>query len=171
MSNSAPAPCPAIGIDLGTTYSCVAVHRQGRVEIIANELGERTTPSYVAFTDAGALVGQSAKNLMAERDQANIVFDAKRLIGRSFDDPSVQADARLWPFKLVRDVATGAPMIEVTWAGKTITRSPQQISSLVLGKMKTIAEEFLGTPVTRAVVTVPAYFNDAQRAATRYGHA
>ncbi len=163
---SSGAEAPAIGIDLGTTFSCVGVFRNNKVEIIANELGERTTPSYVAFTPEGALVGQSAKNLLAERAQQNIVFDAKRLIGRSFNDPIVQNDMKLWPFRVLPD-ETGAPVIEVTWHGETIRRSPQQISALVLGKMKTIAEEYLGAPVTRAVVTVPAYFNDSQRAATR----
>jgi L1 cell adhesion molecule like protein len=166
MSSADGSAVPAIGIDLGTTYSCVGVYRNNKVEIIANELGERTTPSYVAFTDDGALVGQSAKNLMAERDQSNIVFDAKRLIGRSFTDPTVQTDMRLWPFKVIQ-TESGAPMIEVTWQGTTMRRSPQQISSLVLGKMKQIAEDYLGATVTRAVVTVPAYFNDSQRAATR----
>ncbi len=154
----------AVGIDLGTTYSCVGVFRNQTVEIIASELGDRTTPSYVAFTDEGVLIGQSAKNQSAD-NPSNTVFDAKRLIGREFNDPIVQRDMKSWPFQVVE--VKGKPMIQVTFQGKTILQSPQQISSLVLGKMKKIAEEYLGAPVTQAVITVPAYFNDTQRQATK----
>lgn len=155
----------AVGIDLGTTYSCVAVYRNNGVEIIANELGERTTPSYVAFTPTERLVGQSAKN-QAAANYANTIFDAKRLIGRQFTDPIVQADMKLWPFRVVPD-QNGKPQVQVEYRGETHQFSPEQISANVLTYMKTVAENYLGQPVTQAVITVPAYFNDAQRAATK----
>ena len=154
----------AIGIDLGTTYSCVGVWQNGRVEIIANDQGNRTTPSYVAFTDDERLIGDSAKS-QASSNPSNTVFDAKRLIGRKFDDPVVQAEKKLWPFKVV-DVA-GKPKIEVAWKGEAHQFLPEEISAAVLQKMKTTAESYLGTPVKDAVVTVPAYFNDSQRQATK----
>ena len=155
----------AIGIDLGTTYSCVGVWQNDRVEIIANDQGNRTTPSYVAFTDTERLIGDAAKNQVAMNPQ-NTVFDAKRLIGRRFSDPSVQSDMRHWPFK----VASGPgdkPMIAVTYKGEEKRFSPEEISSMVLTKMKEIAEAYLGHAVKNAVVTVPAYFNDSQRQATK----
>jgi len=155
----------SVGIDLGTTYSCVGVWQHGRVEIIANEQGNRTTPSYVAFTDSERLVGDSAKN-QAAMNPINTVFDAKRLIGRKFSDPVVQADAKLWPFKLVRGEAD-KPMIEVDYKGERKQFSAEEISAMVLGKMKAVAESYLGSEVKNAVVTVPAYFNDAQRQATK----
>ncbi|KAG0174250.1 Heat shock protein sks2 [Apophysomyces sp. BC1034] len=154
----------AIGIDLGTTYSCVGVWESERVEIIANEQGNRTTPSYVAFADSERLIGDAAKN-QAAMNPKNTVFDAKRLIGRRADDPEVKADMKNWPFTIV-DKET-APFIQVEFEGETKTYSPQEISSMVLIKMKEIAEAKLGKKVTKAVVTVPAYFNDSQRQATK----
>jgi len=154
----------AVGIDLGTTYSCVGHWKDERVEIIANDQGNRTTPSYVAFTDSERLIGDGAKN-QAAMNPHNTVFDAKRLIGRKFADPSVQADARLWPFKVVDQ--SSKPAIQVEHKGETKTFQPEEISSMVLVKMKEIAEAYLGEDVPNAVVTVPAYFNDAQRQATK----
>jgi len=154
----------AVGIDLGTTYSCVGYWKDERVEIIANDQGNRTTPSYVAFTDAERLIGDAAKN-QAAMNPYNTVFDAKRLIGRKFSDASVQADAKLWPFKII-DKAT-KPVIQVDYKGETKTFMPEEISSMVLIKMKETAEAYLGSPVPNAVVTVPAYFNDSQRQATK----
>lgn len=154
----------AIGIDLGTTYSCVGVWQNGRVEIIANDQGNRTTPSYVAFTDDERLIGDAAKS-QASSNPSNTVFDAKRLIGRKYDDPVVQAEKKLWPFKVVE--AAGKPKIEVTWKGESQQFLPEEISAAVLQKMKATAEAYLGAPVKNAVVTVPAYFNDSQRQATK----
>jgi len=155
---------PAIGIDLGTTYSCVGVWQNDRVEIIANDQGNRVTPSYVAFTDSERLIGDAAKNQVAMNPE-NTVFDAKRLIGRKFNEPSVQADAKHWPFKIVPK--GDKPMIEVNWKGETKQFMPEEISAMVLTKMKETAEAFLGKTVKNAVVTVPAYFNDSQRQATK----
>nr|ADV58255.1 heat shock protein 70 [Plutella xylostella] len=155
---------PAVGIDLGTTYSCVGVWQHGNVEIIANDQGNRTTPSYVAFTDTERLIGDAAKNQVA-LNPSNTVFDAKRLIGRKFDDPKIQADMKHWPFKVVSDC--GKPKIQVEYKGETKRFAPEEISSMVLTKMKEIAEAYLGTSVRDAVVTVPAYFNDSQRQATK----
>lgn len=154
----------AIGIDLGTTYSCVGVWQNGRVEIIANDQGNRTTPSYVAFTDTERLVGDAAKNQVAMNPQ-NTVFDAKRLIGRSYNDDSVKKDSEHFPFKIVD--ANGKPKIQVEFKGETKTYYPEEISSMVLVKMKEIAESYLGETVKDAVITVPAYFNNAQREATK----
>ncbi len=156
---------PAIGIDLGTTYSCVAVWQNDRVEVIANDQGNRTTPSYVSFTDDERLIGDAAKALAAT-NPTNTVFDAKRLIGRRYDDPVIAADRKHWPFT-VRDNGQGKPIIAVQHKGEEKTFQPEEISAMVLTKMKTTAEAFLGLPVRDAVITVPAYFNDAQRQATK----
>lgn len=155
----------AIGIDLGTTYSCVGVWKNGRVEIIANDQGNRTTPSYVAFTDTERLVGDSAKN-QASMNPKNSVFDAKRMIGRKYDDDHVQSDMKLWPYKVVND-GNNRPKVEVTFKSEEKTFYPEEISAMVLSKMKETAETYLGEKVTDAVITVPAYFNDACRQATK----
>lgn len=155
---------PAIGIDLGTTYSCVGVWQHGKVEIIANDQGNRTTPSYVAFTDTERLIGDPAKNQVAMNPK-NTVFDAKRLIGRKFDDPKIQDDMKHWPFTVISD--GNKPKIQVEYKGETKRFAPEEISSMVLTKMREIAEVYLGGKVNDAVVTVPAYFNDSQRQATK----
>ncbi|PTD12816.1 Heat shock protein SSB1 [Fusarium culmorum] len=154
----------AIGIDLGTTYSCVATYEGTNVEIIANEQGSFTTPSFVSFTEKERLIGEAAKN-NAAMNPRNTVFDAKRLIGRRFDDPTVKKDIESWPFKIVDD--NGSPKIEVEYLGENKQFSAQEISSMVLTKMKEIAETKLGKKVEKAVITVPAYFNDNQRQATK----
>ncbi|KAI3630311.1 hypothetical protein MIR68_011746 [Amoeboaphelidium protococcarum] len=154
-----------IGIDLGTTYSCVAVFQAGKVEIIANDLGSRITPSWVAFTDDGErLIGEAAKN-QAPQNPKNTVFDAKRLIGRKYNDKEVQMEKKSLPFDVTD--REGRPVIQVSVKGEKKTFTPEEISAMVLVKMKQIAEDYLGKEVTHAVVTVPAYFNDAQRQATK----
>jgi len=153
-----------IGIDLGTTYSCVGVYKGGRVEIVANDQGNRITPSYVSFTDTERLIGDSAKNIATSNPERTI-FDAKRLIGRKFTDKEVQRDMKMFPFKVIDKESK--PCVEVEMSdGKKVFQA-EEISAMVLTKMKTTAEEFLGKTVTHAVVTVPAYFNDAQRQATK----
>jgi len=154
----------AIGIDLGTTYSCVGVFQHGKVEIIANDQGNRTTPSYVAFTDTERLIGDAAKNQVAMNPN-NTVFDAKRLIGRKFDDPTVEQDKKHWPFKVVNDSSKPKIVVEYKYEQKTF--SAEEISSMVLVKMKETAESYLGKSIKDAVITVPAYFNDSQRQATK----
>jgi L1 cell adhesion molecule like protein len=155
----------AIGIDLGTTYSCVATYEGTNVEIIANEQGSFTTPSFVSFTEDERLIGEAAKN-QAAMNPVNTIFDIKRLIGRRFEDPTVKKDMESWPFKVVDD-GNGNPKVEVQYLGSTHTFSPQEISAMVLNKMKDIAEVKIGKKVEKAVITVPAYFNDNQRQATK----
>ncbi|XP_027161156.1 mediator of RNA polymerase II transcription subunit 37a-like isoform X2 [Coffea eugenioides] len=154
-----------IGIDLGTTYSCVGVYRNGNVEIIANDQGNRITPSWVAFTDTERLIGEAAKNQAALNPEST-VFDVKRFIGRKFDDPEVQRDMKLLPYKVVNK--DGKPYIDVKMKnGEMKLLSPEEVSAMVLQRMKQTAESYLGKEVKNAVVTVPAYFNDAQRQATK----
>ena len=154
----------AIGIDLGTTYSCVGVWQNERVEIIANDQGNRTTPSYIAFTDTERLIGDAAKN-QSSMNPKNTVFDAKRLIGRQFSDQCVQNDIKNWPFSVVDK--GGKPFIQVEYKGDTKDFRPEELSAMILVKMKEIAEGFLNETVTKACITVPAYFSDAQRQATK----
>uniref|UniRef100_A0A6N2LGM5 Formin-like protein n=1 Tax=Salix viminalis TaxID=40686 RepID=A0A6N2LGM5_SALVM len=153
-----------IGIDLGTTYSCVAVSRDGHVEIIANDQGNRVTPSWVAFTDTERLIGEAAKN-QAPMNPERTIFGVKRLIGRKFDDPEVQRDIKFLPYKVVNK--DGKSYVQVKVKGETKVFSPEEISAMILGKMKETAESYLGKKIKNAVVTVPAYFNDAQRQATK----
>ncbi|CAF3902187.1 unnamed protein product [Adineta steineri] len=154
----------AIGIDLGTVCSCVAVFQDGKVEIIGNDHGNRTTPSYVAFTDSECLIGDAAKNQVFMNPN-NTVFNAKRLIGCKFDDTTVQADMKHWPFKVIKD--GGKLKIQVKYKNETKLFTPEEISSMVLSKMKEIAEAYLGKKISEAVISVPAYFNDSQRKATK----
>ena len=156
--------CPVIGIDLGTTYSCVGIYKNGRVEIIPNELGSRITPSVVAFTDEERLIGEAAKN-QASVNPTRTVYDVKRLIGRKFSDSTVQKDKGFLPFQIVSK--DGKPYVQTEVKGQTKTYAPEEISAMVLQKMKAVAEQFLGIEVQNAVVTVPAYFNDAQRQSTK----
>jgi heat shock protein 5 len=155
---------PAVGIDLGTTYSCVGIYKNGRVEIISNDQGNRITPSYVAFADGDRLIGEAAKN-QASVNPMNTVFDVKRLIGRRFKDSDLQKDLKLLPYKVVDQ--QGKPYIMVDVKGKQTAMGPEEISAMVLLKMKQTAENYIGKEVRHAVVTVPAYFNDAQRQATK----
>ncbi|KAL5290542.1 Hsc70-4.2 family protein [Megaselia abdita] len=155
---------PAVGIDLGTTYSCVGVFQHGKVEIIANDQGNRTTPSYVAFTESERLIGDAAKNQVA-MNPTNTIFDAKRLIGRKFEDTTVQADMKHWPFDVIS--ADGKPKVQVTYKDEKKSFFPEEVSSMILTKMKETAESYLGKSVSNAVITVPAYFNDSQRQATK----
>merc|ERR1711998_36330 len=153
-----------IGIDLGTTYSCVGVYKNGRVEIIPNDQGNRITPSYVAFDGEERFIGDAAKN-QAALNPTNTVFDVKRLIGRRMSDDTVQKDMKLLPFGIVDKESK--PYVEVEFKGEKKQYSPEEISAMILGKMREIAESFLGKSINNAVVTVPAYFNDAQRTATK----
>jgi heat shock protein 1/8 len=154
-----------IGIDLGTTTSCVSVWVNNRVEVIANDQGNRITPSYVAFTETERLIGDAAKNQSAMNPR-NTVHDAKRLIGRRFSDKTVKDDMKLWAFKVVDD-GNDKPLIEVDFKGESKLFRPEEIGAMILTKMKEVAETYLGHSVKKAVITVPAYFNDAQRQATK----
>jgi L1 cell adhesion molecule like protein len=160
-----PVTTPVIGIDLGTTYSCVGVWQNDRVEIIASDSGARTVPSMVTFTDSERLIGDASKSAAAAYSRST-VFDAKRMIGRAFNDPQLQADLKHFPYNVIDD-GKGRPQIEVETKDGTRRFYPEEISAMVLQKMKSIAESYLGTTVKDAVVTVPAYFNDAQRQATK----
>ena len=153
----------AIGIDLGTTYSCVGVYQNGNVEIIANDQGNRTTPSWVSFADE-RLVGDAAKN-SSGGNASNTIYEIKRMVGREFNDPILQNDLKLLPYKVVN--SNGKPKVEVQFKGETKQFTPEEISAMILTKLKSIAESYLGKTVTDAVITVPAYFNDAQRQATK----
>merc|ERR1711906_75607 len=164
-TNMSKSEGPAIGIDLGTTYSCVGVWQHDRVEIIANDQGNRTTPSYVAFTDSERLIGDAAKNQTA-MNPINTVFDAKRMIGRKFSDAQIQADIKDRSYKVIAGEAD-KPMISVEFHGEQKQFSAEEISSMILVKMKEIAEAYLGKEIKNAVVTVPAYFNDSQRQGTK----
>nr|QNJ44857.1 HSP70-1 [Agasicles hygrophila] len=161
---TAKPPKYSVGIDLGTTYSCVGVFRNGTVDIISNDQGNRTTPSYVAFTDFERLVGEAAQNQVA-MNPGNTIYDAKRLIGRKFDDPIVQQDIKQWPFEVVNE--KGKIKIKVKYKKEVKSFFPEEISSMILAKMKETAEAFLGDNISKAVITVPAYFNDSQRQATK----
>merc|ERR1711966_327588 len=154
----------SVGIDLGTTYSCVGVWQNDRVEIIANDQGNRTTPSYVAFTESERLIGEAAKN-QAALNPTNTIFDAKRLIGRSINDSVIQNDLKMWPFSVKGK--DGKCYINATYKDENKEFQPEEISSMVLIKMKETAEAYLGEEVKDAVITVPAYFNDSQRQATK----
>merc|ERR1740122_760285 len=155
---------PVIGIDLGTTYSCVGIYKNGRVEIIPNDQGNRITPSYVAFTDEERLIGEAAKN-QATINPSQTLFDVKRLIGRRFKDSTVQKDIKLLPFKIVDK--SGKPFISALVKSEDKVMAPEEVSSMVLTKMKETAENYLGKEVKHAVITVPAYFNDQQRQSTK----
>ena len=155
----------AIGIDLGTTNSCVAVWKNGQIQIAPSEMGTRTTPSVVSFTDSERIIGVAARKRM-KSNFANTVYDTKRLIGHAFKDNEIQNDIKMWPFKVTESVE-GKPVINVTYKKEKQTLSPEQISAMILEQMKKQAEEFLDTKVTNAVITVPAYFNDSQRQATK----
>lgn len=154
----------AIGIDLGTTYSCVGWWKDNRCEIIANDQGNRTTPSYVAFTESERLIGDGAKN-QASMNPTNTIYEAKRLIGRSFDDPTIQQDQKTLSYEIVEK--DKKPYIKASYKNDEKVFSPEEISAMILGQMKSVAESYIGEEVSDAVITVPAYFNDSQRQATK----
>ncbi|CAG8462602.1 13934_t:CDS:2 [Funneliformis mosseae] len=154
----------AVGIDLGSTYSCVGVWKNDRIEIITNDQGLRTTPSYVAFTETERLIGDAAKN-QVNMNPYNTVFNVKRLIGRNFNDEVIQSDIKHWPFKIIEK--NGKPYIQVRFKGEKKDFTPEEISSMILVKLKEIAEAYLGTKVNNAVITSPAFFNDSQRQAIK----
>ena len=156
----------AIGIDLGTTYSCVGVMQNDRVEIIPNDQGNRTTASYVSFDGSERLIGDSAKAI-STKNYKNTVFDAKRLIGRKFDDPSVKNDMKHFPFTVKKSNTGDGCAVEVEYNNESKTFVPEEISAMVLTKMKEVAESYIGKNVSKAVITVPAYFNDSQRQSTK----
>jgi len=154
----------AIGIDLGTTFSCVGVWQNGSVEIIANDVGSRTTPSWVSFTESERLIGMAAKS-QANSNPKNTVYDIKRLMGRGFNDPEVQRELKYLSYQVINQ--DGKPMVQVSYKGEEKTFSPEEVSAMILTKMKQTSEAYLGHPVKDAVITVPAYFTDAQRQATK----
>ncbi len=156
---------PGIGIDLGTTYSCVGIWENDRVEIIANDQGNRTTPSYVGFGENERLIGESAKNQIG-MNLRNTIFDAKRLIGRKYSDDIIQKDMKHWSFNVVDD-GNDKPLIEIEFKGEMKRFTPEEISSMILSKMKETAETFKGEEIKNVVITCPAYFNDSQRQATK----
>ena len=156
---------PAIGIDLGTTYSCVGVWRNNKVEIIPNSDGGRTTPSVVSFTNTERLIGEAAKNCI--KNYKNTVYDAKRMIGRKYNDPEIQRDMKIWPFEVVPDPNSDRPMVKVEYLGETKTFLPEEISSMILQRLVSEANDYLGKTVKDAIITVPAYFNNNQRQATK----
>ena len=156
----------AIGIDLGTTYSCVGVYNNNKVEIIPNEMGMNTTPSVVSFEGKERLIGQAAKDQIT-KNYKNTIYDAKRLIGRRYTDKTVKEDMKKWPFKIEKDENSDRPVIVVEYLNEIKKFFPEEISSMVLGKMKKIAEDYLSTSITDAIITVPAYFNDSQRQSTK----
>ena len=156
----------AIGIDLGTTYSCVGVYNNNKVEIIPNEMGMNTTPSVVSFEGKERLIGQAAKDKITQ-NYKNTIYDAKRLIGRRYTDKTVKEDMKKWPFKIEKDENSDRPVIVVEYLNEIKKFFPEEISSMVLGKMKKIAEDYLSTSITDAIITVPAYFNDSQRQSTK----
>ena len=159
-------PKTTIGIDLGTTYSCVAVWKNNKVEVIPNDIGDRLTPSVVSFSKEERLIGQAAKNQIT-KNYKNTIYDAKRLIGRSFNEETVQQDMKLWPFKISKDVNSERPVINVEYMNEEKQFLAEEISSMVLEKLKQCAEDYLGKKIEDAVITVPAYFNDSQRQATK----
>lgn len=156
--------CPIIGIDLGTTYSCVGIFKNSQVEVIPNELGNRITPSVVSFTDQERLIGEAAKN-QASMNPSRTVYDVKRLIGRRYSDTTVQYDKKYLPYEIVDK--EGKPYISITSNNENKVYAPEEISAMILTKMKEIAESYSGKKIKNAIVTVPAYFNDAQRQATK----
>jgi len=154
----------SIGIDLGTTFSCVGIYRNGKVEIIANDQGNRTTPSFVSFNSEERLIGEAAKN-SASSNPKNTVYDAKRMIGRSFTDPAVQEEIKHFSYNVINK--NNKPVIDVEYKNERKQFTPEEISSMILYKMKEVADAYLGETIKDAVITVPAYFNDAQRQATK----
>lgn len=165
VAKNSKVAASAVGIDLGTTYSCVSVWRNGAPEILPDESGQRVQPSYVAFTADQRLIGEAAVNQVA-MNPTNTIFDTKRLIGREFSDPTLQADLEFWPF-IVKGDEHDRPYIEAEYKGVVQQFRPEEISAAILGRLKQVAEHNLGAPVTKAVITVPAYFNDSQRQATK----
>ncbi len=155
----------SIGIDLGTTYCCVGIFRKGKVNIIPNDYGSRTTPSIVSFTKKERIIGESAK-LQMTRNYENTVYDSKRLIGRNYDDPEIQNGMKLWPFKVIKDTKSNKPLIQVNDKGEKKSFYPEEISAMLLSKMKQITKDYLNHEVTNTVITVPTYFNNSQRQAT-----
>ena len=154
-----------LGIDLGTTYSCIAIWRNNKIEIIPNEIGERTTPSVVYFDTNEILIGKPAK--MKSKNNGNKIYDAKRLIGRNYDDKEIQEDMKYWPFKVIKD-DNNRPLFEIKYDDGIIEKFyPEEISSMILSKLKENAENFCGSEIKKGIITVPAYFNDLQRQCTK----